>query len=36
VRAFSRTFNERWMLERHHYRTPAQAREHLLRQAAMT
>jgi transposase InsO family protein len=36
VRSFSRTFNERWLLERHHYRTPAQAREHPLRQAAMT
>ncbi len=36
VRGFGRTFNERWPLERHHYRTPAQAREHLLRQAAMT
>jgi len=36
VRAFGRTFNERWLLERHHYRTPAQARAHLLRQAAMT
>jgi len=36
VRAFGRTFNERWLLERHHYRTPAQAREHLLRHAAVT
>ena len=35
IRAFGRTFNERWLLERHDYRTPAQARDHLLRHAAM-
>jgi len=35
VRAFGRTFNARWLLERHDYRTPAQACEYLLRQVAM-
>jgi putative transposase len=35
VRRFGRDFNEYWLLERHGYRTPAQARD-ALRQAAMT
>jgi len=30
VRAFARTYNASWLLERHGYRTPAEAREHLL------
>ena len=29
VREFARDYNEHWLLERHGYRTPAQAREHL-------
>jgi len=36
VRQFARTYDEHWLLERHGYRTPIEAREHLLRQAAMT
>lgn len=35
IRRFARDFNEHWLLERHGYRTPAQARE-TLRQAAVT
>lgn len=35
IRRFARDFNEHWLLERHGYRTPIQARE-TLRQAAMT
>jgi len=34
IRAFAADFNEHWLLERHGYRTPAQARD-TLRQAAM-
>jgi putative transposase len=34
IRQFARDFNEHWLLERHGYRTPRQARE-TLRQAAM-
>jgi transposase InsO family protein len=34
VRQFARDFNERWLLERHGYRTPRQARD-ALRQTAM-
>ncbi|MCA1672776.1 MAG: DDE-type integrase/transposase/recombinase [Actinobacteria bacterium] len=30
VRQFAGTYNEHWLLERHDYRTPAEAREHLL------
>ena len=36
VRAFGRTYNEHWMLERHGYLTPTEAREHLNAQAAAT
>jgi len=35
VRRFGRTYDEPWLIERHGYRTPTEAREHLLRQAAM-
>ncbi len=35
VRQFARTYDEHWLLERHGYRTPIEAREHLLRRAAM-
>jgi len=35
VRRFGRDFNQHWLLERHGYRTPTQAR-HTLRQAVMT
>jgi putative transposase len=31
VRAFTVTYNHEWLLERHDYRTPIEAREHLLR-----
>lgn len=34
IRAFAADYNQRWLLERHGYRTPTQARE-TLRQAAM-
>ena len=34
IRRFARDFNEHWLLERHGYRTPRQARD-TLRQAAM-
>ena len=30
VRSFARRYNREWLLERHGYRTPAEAREHLL------
>ena len=30
VRRFAVTYNREWLLERHGYRTPAEAREHLL------
>jgi putative transposase len=29
VRAFGRTYNQHWLIERHEYRTPTEAREHL-------
>jgi transposase InsO family protein len=32
VREFARAYNRSWLLERHGYRTPIEAREHLLRQ----
>jgi len=35
VRRLGRTYNRRWLIERHGYRTPIEAREHLLRQAAV-
>ena len=35
VRRFGRNHNEHWLLERHSCRTPIEAREHLIRQAAM-
>jgi len=31
IRRFARDFNEHWLLERHSYRTPAQARERSVR-----
>ncbi len=34
IRGFARNFNEHWLLERHGYRTPRQARD-TLRQAAL-
>jgi putative transposase len=34
VRAFGRTYNQHWLIERHEYRTPTEAREHLRAQAA--
>jgi hypothetical protein len=30
VRDFARLYNREWLLERHGYRTPIEAREHLL------
>jgi transposase InsO family protein len=30
VREFALTYNREWLLERHGYRTPAEARQHLL------
>ncbi len=30
LREFARTYNQSWLLERHSYRTPIEAREHLL------
>ena len=35
VRDFARLYNRQWLLERHGYRTPIEARQHLLAQAAM-
>lgn len=35
VRRFGRTYNQHWLIERHGYRTPSEARQHLIRQAAM-
>ncbi len=35
VRDFARLYNREWLLERHGYRTPIEARQHLLAQAAM-
>jgi putative transposase len=34
VRAFGRTYNQHWLIERHDYRTPTEARDHLRAQAA--
>jgi putative transposase len=34
VRAFGRTYNQHWLIERHGYRTPTEARDHLRTQAA--
>jgi transposase InsO family protein len=33
VRAFGRTYNQHWLIERHDYRTPVEAREHLRAKA---
>jgi putative transposase len=33
VRQFAHTYNREWLLERHGYRTPVEAREHLLSEA---
>ena len=30
VREFARTYNREWLIERHGYRSPLEAREHLL------
>ena len=35
VCAFGRTYNQQWLIERHGYRTPSEAREHPRRQAAV-
>ncbi len=35
VRDFGRRYNRAWLLERHGYRTPIEARQHLLDQAAL-
>jgi hypothetical protein len=35
VRRFAGNYNEHWLLERHRYGTPREAREHLIRQASM-
>ena len=35
VRAFTRTYNREWLIERHGFLTPLEAREHLLRQVAV-
>jgi transposase InsO family protein len=34
VRAFGRTYNQHWLIERHGYLSPTEAREHLRAQAA--
>lgn len=34
ARVFGRTYNQHWLIERHQYRTPAEAREHLRVQVA--
>jgi len=34
VRRFGRSYNEQWLIERHGYRTPIEARDHLRAQAA--
>ena len=33
VRRFGRTYNQHWLIARHRYRTPTEAREHLRAQA---
>ena len=35
IRRFAADYNEQWLLERHDYRTPAQARKRLIRQTLM-
>jgi transposase InsO family protein len=35
VREFARTYNQSWLLERHSYRTPTEAHQHLTCQALM-
>lgn len=35
VRAFAALYNREWLLERHNYRTPIEAHDHLIRQAAL-
>ena len=35
VRAFARTYNREWLIERHGFLTPLEAREHLLHQVAV-
>ncbi len=35
VRAFARTYNSEWLIERHGYLSPVEARERMLRQAAV-
>jgi hypothetical protein len=34
VRAFGRTYNKHWLIERHGYLAPTEAREHMRAQAA--
>jgi hypothetical protein len=36
VRRFGRTYNQHWLIERHGYRTPSEARQHLRAEAATT
>jgi putative transposase len=36
VRRFGRTYNQQWLIERHDYRTPIEARQHLRAKAAVT
>ena len=35
IRAFAQRYNCEWLLEAHDYRTPLEARQHLLGQAAL-
>ena len=35
IRAFAERYNCEWLLEAHDYRTPLEARQHLLGQAAL-
>ncbi|MCA1680348.1 MAG: hypothetical protein LC777_16045 [Actinobacteria bacterium] len=35
VRAFASTYNRKWLVERHGFLTPLEARERLLRQVAV-
>ena len=35
VRDFARRYNQHWLLERHGYRTPTEARQHLIDLAAL-
>ena len=34
VRGFGRTYNQHWLIERHGYRTPIEARDHLRAETA--